>query len=104
MTYKIAVHNGGTDAAQGVKVTDTLPASTEFKSATTTQGTCITKPNHQVFTCSLGTMANGADATVTIVAKPTKKGTFTNTAAVSETGPGDPNLSNNTSSVTTNVT
>ncbi|TMM05343.1 MAG: DUF11 domain-containing protein [Actinobacteria bacterium] len=104
LTYKIAVHNGGTDAAQGVKVTDTLPASTEFKSATTTQGTCITKPNHQVFTCSLGTMANGADATVTIVAKPTKKGTFTNTASVSETGPGDPNLSNNTSSVTTNVT
>ncbi len=103
ITYTIAAHNGGGDAAQGVKLTDMLPANTEFKSASTSQGTCASKPTRQVFTCSLGTMANAADATVTIVVKPTKKGTLTNTASVSETGPGDPNLGNNASSVTTNV-
>ena len=103
MTYTIAVHNAGGDAAQGVKTTDTLPANTEFKSASTTRGTCAAKPSRQVFTCNLGTMPDAADARVTIVVKPTKKGTFTNTASVSETGPGDPNLSNNTSSATTTV-
>jgi len=103
ITYKIVVQNGGTDTAQGVKVTDTLPASMAFNSASTTQGNCDPAPRNQVLTCNLGAMSNGATATVTIVAKATKKGTLTNTASVSETGPGDPNLGNNTSSVTTKV-
>ena len=38
-----------------------------------------------------------------IVIRASKKGAYTDTATVSETGPGDPNPSNNTSSVTTTV-
>ncbi len=103
ITYTITVHNGGPDAAQGVTVTDTLPKNAGFGSAASSQGTCAPKPKQQVVVCTLGTMANGTNVTVTIVVKPTQKGKFTDTATVSETSPGDPNSSNNTSSVTTTV-
>jgi uncharacterized repeat protein (TIGR01451 family) len=104
ITYTIAVHNGGADPAQGVTVTDTLPKNAGFGSVSSSQGTCAPKPKQLTVTCSLGTLANGANATVTLVIKPTTKGNFTDTATVSETGPGDPNSANNSSSVTTSVT
>ena len=103
MTYTITVHNGGTDAAQGVSVTDTLPKNAGFGSVSSTQGTCAPKPKQQQVVCTIGTMANGATVTITLVIKPTTKGNFTDTASATETAPGDPNSANNTSSVTTKV-
>jgi uncharacterized repeat protein (TIGR01451 family) len=103
VAYTITVHNGGTDAAQGVTVTDTLPKNAGFGSVSTTQGSCAPKPKQQSVVCTLGTMANGATATIRLTIKPTTKGNFTDTASVTESAPGDPNTSNNTSSVTTRV-
>jgi uncharacterized repeat protein (TIGR01451 family) len=103
ITYTIRVHNGGGDAATGVTVTDSLPKNAGFGSASSSQGSCAPKPKQLVVVCNLGTLANGANATVTIVVKPTQKGNFTDTVTVSATSPNDPNASNNSSSVTTKV-
>jgi hypothetical protein len=56
-----------------------------------------------VITCTIGTLTSGDTATVTLVIKPTKKGTFTNVATASAASPTDPVSANNTSSVTTIV-
>jgi uncharacterized repeat protein (TIGR01451 family) len=96
LTYSILVTNNGPDAATGVSLTDSLPKNAGFGSVTTTQGTCTLKPAKQQVTCSLGAMASGATARVTIVVKPTKKGTITNRVDVASTSPADPNTLNNT--------
>jgi uncharacterized repeat protein (TIGR01451 family) len=94
LTYTIPVTNNGPDSAAGISLTDTLPKTTGFGSVSTTQGTC-TRTKKGV-TCNLGTLASGATATVTIVVKPTQKGTITNTVTVAATSPSDPNTANNT--------
>jgi uncharacterized repeat protein (TIGR01451 family) len=105
IAYTIAVHNEGPDAAQGVQVADPLPPGLSFRSATTSQGSCAAKPTQNgVLTCSLGPLAAGSDATVTLIVRASKKGTYTDTATVSEIAPGDPIPANNTSRVTTAVT
>src|SRR5439155_9828095 len=71
ITYIISVHNSGGDAATGVTVTDSLPKNAGFGSASSSQGSCAPRPKQLLVVCNLGTMANGADATVTIVGKPT---------------------------------
>ena len=104
MTYIITATNNGPATATGVTVTDTLPKNTGFGSATSTQGTCTPRPHSQIVDCNIGTMTSGATVTVTLVVKPTQKGSYTNTATVKATSPSDPNSANNTSSVTTVVT
>lgn len=104
ITYTITATNNGPATANGVVVTDTLPKNTGFGSASATQGSCAPRPHSQAIDCTIGTMASGAKATITIVAKPTTKGTFVNTATIKATSPTDPNTANNTSSVTTSVT
>jgi uncharacterized repeat protein (TIGR01451 family) len=104
ITYTITATNNGPATANGVVVTDTLPKNTGFGSASATQGSCAPRPHSQAIDCTVGTMASGATATITIVAKPTTKGTFVNTATIKATSPTDPNAANNTSSVTTSVT
>ena len=71
--------NGGPDDATDVTLTDTLPGSVTFVSATPNQGSCS---GTSTVTCHLGTLANGASATVTIVTTATTAGTVTNTASV----------------------
>jgi uncharacterized repeat protein (TIGR01451 family) len=99
ITYTIGVTNGGPDAANGVEVLDDLSSQLDFVSSTPTQGSC--KGSNKV-TCTLGTIANGATATVVIKVKPKKTGQYVNTATVSSTDT-DPAGSNNTASVTTTV-
>jgi uncharacterized repeat protein (TIGR01451 family) len=101
ITYTIKASNNGPDTATGVTITDTLPKNAGFSSASSG---CAPKPKQQVVVCTIGTMAKGATATVTLTIKPTTKGDFTDTAAVSATSPNDPVSANNTSSVTTKVT
>jgi uncharacterized repeat protein (TIGR01451 family) len=100
MTYMITVTNGGPDPASGVIVTDTLPPSVTFVSATPSQGTC--GEDTGVVTCELGTLGNGASATIDIVVRPTQAGLITNTASVAATT-GDPVTGNNIDSVDTSI-
>jgi uncharacterized repeat protein (TIGR01451 family) len=103
LTYTLAVKNSGPAGATGVTVVDTLPKNAGYSSASTTQGTCSSKPSKNAVTCSLGTLAAGATATVTIVVKPSAKGTLTNTASVSAASPQDSNPANNNDTETTVV-
>ncbi len=99
LTFTLTVQNAGPNAASAVQVTDTLPAGVTFKSATSTKGTCS---GSATVTCDLGTVANNATETVTIVVTPTNAGTLSNTATVS-TASADANLANNSSTTTTTV-
>ncbi|HET6771355.1 MAG TPA: right-handed parallel beta-helix repeat-containing protein, partial [Actinomycetota bacterium] len=100
MTYTLTVNNLGPDAAAGVTIVDQLPPSVTFVSATPTQGTC--QDSGGTVTCNLGTISNGAIATVAIVVKPTVPGTITNTASVGSSTH-DPNEGNNADSEVTSV-
>jgi uncharacterized repeat protein (TIGR01451 family) len=91
LTYTITVQNGGPDSAEGVTVSDTLPAGVTFVSATPSQGTCS---GTSTVTCTLGTLASPGSATVTIKVTPTAEGTLSNTATVSSTT-ADPDSANN---------
>jgi len=101
LIYTITVKNNGPQSATGVMVTDPIPKSTGFGSAGASQGTCTR--SKETVVCSLGTIASTKTATVTILVKPTVKGTVTNTANVTLTGPTDPKPANNTASATTTV-
>ncbi|GIK40830.1 MAG: hypothetical protein BroJett011_46630 [Chloroflexota bacterium] len=95
LTYTLTVTNSSFADATNIVVTDTLPASVSFGSATSSQGSCS---GTTLVTCNLGTLAGGATATITIVVTPTVEGVvITNQAEVTATEP-DPNLANNTAS------
>jgi uncharacterized repeat protein (TIGR01451 family) len=81
LTYTVVVTNNGPAQATGVTLTDSLPADVSFVSATTTAGSCAAVSG--TITCDLGVINTGASATVTIVVKPKKVGTISNTARVS---------------------
>jgi len=105
LTYTIQVQNLGPDAATGVTVTDQLPKTADFVSATSTSGTC--KHQGQKVTCDVGAIGTGTAAnvttpTVTIKVIPRQAGTITNTATV-KADQNDAVAANNTATATTNV-
>jgi large repetitive protein len=106
LTYTLPVTNNGPSPATLVTVTDTLPGTVTFISATASQGGCTPAggPPGGTVTCTLGTLASGASATVTIqVGVPCGTGgTLTNTASVVANEP-DPDGVNNTATATTTV-
>ena len=75
LTYNLTVGNAGPRAATGSQLTDTLPGNVTFVSATPSQGTC--SQTGVTVSCSLGTVANGANATVQIKVRPQATGTIT---------------------------
>ena len=79
ITFNITVTNTSGAQATGVTVTDTLPSNVTFVSSSASQGSCT---GTSTVTCNVGTLAAGANATVTIVARTTSAGTVTNTANV----------------------
>jgi len=99
LTYTLHVQNAGPNPAAAVHVTDPLPANTTFVSATSSVGSCS---GTTTVDCDLGTLANGASATITIVVTPTVVGPLSNTATVSTTS-ADSNPADNSSTATTTV-
>ncbi|MGI9057298.1 MAG: DUF11 domain-containing protein [Ktedonobacteraceae bacterium] len=99
--YTLTVTNNGPDKATNVQVTDTLPNSIlVLLFPTSTQGTCINVGT--LVSCNLGTLVNGASAKVFIDGAAEAQGDITNKASV-QGNEHDPNKTNNTTTLTTNV-
>jgi uncharacterized repeat protein (TIGR01451 family) len=96
VTFTITVTNVGPGSATNVVVNDVLPSGYTFVSATPSVGTW-SAPNW-----TISNVANGANATLNIVATVIPTGSYTNTATVTANQT-DPVPSNNTSSVTPNI-
>lgn len=92
--FTIQVVNNGPSTATGVLVTDLLPDGYTFNNASTITG-AYTLANGQ---WAIGTLANGARATLTITASVNPTGNYVNTATVTSTET-DTNTNNDTSSV-----
>ncbi|MFD0154647.1 RCC1 domain-containing protein [Streptomyces sp. NPDC055721] len=111
LTYTVRVHNYGPTAAENVVLTNQLPPSARYVSASPSTGHCDTPPTGttDTVTCSFGTLSRGGAATVTIAVKvratvgaggvlnPVTNAVF----ATSDTP--DPRLNNNSAVITTPV-
>lgn len=98
LVYTLVVRNHGSAVATGVVLTNVLPASVRWLETTPSQGSCAGKDTVR---CTLGTLAVGAQTTVTIAVRPRSSGSLTNQATVRATEL-DPAVGNN--SVTTLTT
>ncbi|OYW52509.1 MAG: hypothetical protein B7Z31_12610, partial [Rhodobacterales bacterium 12-65-15] len=114
LTYVITAQNpaSGLSSAEDVTIVDTLPADVTFLSATPSTGSCstllvagqTTVAGDQV-SCTLGTLSNGGQQTVTIVVRPnflTRSTSLTNSVTVSTTTV-ETDTNNNEASATTEV-
>ncbi|MDR7211015.1 putative repeat protein (TIGR01451 family), partial [Flavobacterium piscis] len=90
VTFTITATNNGLNNATGVSVNDVLPAGYTFVSATPSVGTW-TAPDW-----TIGSLANGANATLSIIATVNASGSYENTATITGNEP-DPTPLNNTS-------
>ena len=100
ISYVATVLNNGPKSASGATVALNLDPSLILGSVTPSQGSCGTGTS---LTCNLGTIANGATATVTVTATPTAAATLSASATVDSISY-DPTASNNQASVSTTVT
>ncbi len=103
VTYTLTVVNNGPSAEPDAVVVDTLPADFVFASAVPSQGSCSAAGG--VVTCTLGALAAGGTATVTVVCdvpSGTPAGTYTNTVTVSG-DESDPVPANDTAAEDTQV-
>jgi len=96
VTFTITATNNGPSPATGAIVTDILPAGYTFVSATPSSGTW-SAPNW-----TIGNLANGASATMNIVATVNATGPYPNTASITG-NESDPNLNNNSATVTPQI-
>jgi uncharacterized repeat protein (TIGR01451 family) len=95
VTYTITARNNGPSNATGVQVTDLLPAGLTFVSATPSVGTTYTQLTGL---WNIGAIANGASATLSIVATVNVPTSITNTATKSAETQPDPVPGNNSAS------
>ena len=100
LTYTLSVHNNGSLDATNVVVTDNLPAGVTYQSASPSQGSCSEANGN--LSCSLGSLSNGADATVEVIVTAGATGTVTNTAGV-QADEFDGNTANNSATETTKI-
>jgi uncharacterized repeat protein (TIGR01451 family) len=66
LTYSLTVTNKGNDAAPDVVLTDTLPSTVTFVSATPSQGTCTPPTIEGQMTCQLGTVDQAKPVTIEV--------------------------------------
>ena len=78
VTYTLTVTNNGPDDTNDIQVRDILPAELDFVSATESQGSFASGSG--IWT--VGTLANGASATLDIVVSPNTAGVITNEAEI----------------------
>jgi uncharacterized repeat protein (TIGR01451 family) len=97
VTYTIAVTNLGPSAATSATVSDVLPASVAFESATASQGTYDSVSG----LWTVGAMPATATQTLSITGRVTALGPATNTASRQSSAPVDPNPLNDSASVST---
>lgn len=97
LTYRLIVSNNGPASATNINVTDNLPSTVTFGLASVTQGSCS---GSGPVNCSIGTLAAGASAVITITVTPTASGQITNNASV-VANEADPDASNNIASLVT---
>jgi uncharacterized repeat protein (TIGR01451 family) len=97
LSYTLTVTNLGPASASSVTLTDTLPASVTFVSASPG---CVNLGGNVV--CNLGTVPNGSATNFTVVVTPIAGGLITNSLAVASATP-NPNSGNNTASIVTTV-
>src|SRR6185295_7896410 len=80
LTYTITVTNHGPNLATGVVMTNRLPASFQFVSALSSQGSFAFA--NGIFTANLGNLTNASVVKISLVVLPTSAGVFTNLLAV----------------------
>lgn len=78
--YTITVSNGGPGFSTGTTLSDQLPAGETLYGATPSQGSCSSSGSPALVSCSLGNIASGSNATVTMVVAEANAGSVTNTA------------------------
>ena len=101
LVYTVAVQNLGVADATTATITDTLPGTATFVSATASQGSCSQSAG--VVTCNLGTLTAGTTATATItVTAPGTSGSLSDTASTTSAVT-DPFTSNNSATLVTFV-
>jgi len=97
ITYSMVVTNDGPADALNAVLTDALPGTVTFDSATTSLGTCS---GTKTVSCGFGTLASGSSATVTLkVTRNNIKSAVTNTVTVSSST-FDIDLADNTATAT----
>jgi uncharacterized repeat protein (TIGR01451 family) len=100
LTYSIGVRNSGPATATGVTVTNPVPGGSVFVSASSSQGTCSLAQG--TVTCTLGSVAPGGTASVTIKTDPKLLGRVNDTATV-RANELDPQPANNSATASTLV-
>jgi uncharacterized repeat protein (TIGR01451 family) len=95
-TYTLTVADGGPGPVSNATVTDSLPSGETYQGSTASQGSC--SASGSTVTCSLGSLAQGSTATITITVKAAAAGRVTNTATLSSD-----QTATQTASVTANV-
>ncbi|HZO54831.1 MAG TPA: immunoglobulin domain-containing protein, partial [Bryobacteraceae bacterium] len=91
LTYQITVRNVGPALATGVTVTNRFSVPIDLVSATGTLGACA---YNGVINCTIGDLAVGSDATITVVVRPLQAGSLSSTFGIYGNQP-DPNTGNN---------
>jgi uncharacterized repeat protein (TIGR01451 family) len=112
ITYTVTVNNAGPMDAQTIALTDVLPVGATFVSETQTSGPTFTMTDPAVGSTgtingSIGALAPEASASFTLVAQvpsTTMNGATFSDAATVSSDTVDPNLENNSQTVTTNLT
>ena len=99
IAYTITLKNLGPDAATGIQLRDRLPAGMSFVSASATQGAY----NSVTGIWTVGSLANGASATLVLNAEVTAVAPGTNVATITEADQFDPETANNSASAPLNA-
>lgn len=103
ISYTVTITNSGPDEAAGVVLTDDLPVTVTFVSATPTTGSCVGAPAAHQVSCDLGVIASGGSVDVAIeVTAPATPQSVVNTVAVGALTP-DPNTADNQDAEGTSV-
>jgi uncharacterized repeat protein (TIGR01451 family) len=86
VTYTATITNRGSGAATTAAFQNLIPAKTTLVSASASQGSC---GGNSTIVCSLGSLAQNASATVTVVVATTEPGPLVDRGWISTNPPGD---------------